>query len=126
MSSRVDQPSEVENNAVAKCAADKESIPEILTPAIACDLSRHDEAHVECEPWVKLLLENNERILQQVGKVHATTSLDNVGVLLHQEPSHVSIEESASSIVGVSISLTVFVVHAVIPSPMVNSSLVGN
>eukprot|EP01083_Nonionella_stella_P280898 955810_1 len=126
MSSTVDQPGEVQDSHVSQCTCNEEGRPETLPPEFDSNLCREDEAHVKCKPRIQLLLEHDYRILVEIAKIKLFSGSDNLRVFLHIQPSHVSIEESPHGIVGIGISLRVFVVDAMITGPMVNGSLVGD
>jgi hypothetical protein len=67
-----------------------------------------------------------QRIFLQVGKVHFTSRLDHVRVLLDEKPPHVGEEESTSGVVWVSIGFRVLVMDAMVAGPVENGSLVSN
>lgn len=49
---RVDKPSEMQNNGIAKGTSYKETIPELLAPKVGSNLRRENVAHVQGKPWV--------------------------------------------------------------------------
>lgn len=126
MSSRVYHPCAVKNPYVSKSSSHEECVPEVFSPSVVSYLSWHDEAHVKRKPWVAFPLEANDDVLLQVGEIHFATCLDDIRVLLYEQPTHVSEEKSASSIVGISRSFRKFVVDSVIAGPVVDTALVGN
>jgi len=126
VSGRVDAPGKVKNNDVSKGSSNEKGVPEILAPVVLGDLSGKDKAHVQSEPGVEFLLPVYQRIGQQIRKVHFASGLDDRGVLFDNEPTNVSVEKSASSVVGIRLGFREFVVDSVITSPMVDRSLVGD
>ena len=116
----------MEDYGISKGSSNEKCIPEILSPKVSRDLGRHDIAHVKCEPRIQFLLNVHALVLHQIGKVHLAPGLDYGLVLLDKQPSHMSKEETSSSIVRISIGLREFVVHSVVTSPVVNAALVGN
>ena len=126
VSCAVDQPGEVQYDAIPKPTSDEEGIPKFLAPVVARDLGRHNVAHVQGEPRIESLLELNDRIFGQVREVHVTSGLDNGWMLLDEEPSHVSKEKATHGVVRISVSLTELMVNAVITRPVVDAALVGN
>lgn len=124
--SRVDQPGEVKNNAVSQGSSNEESSPEVFTPVANGNLSRENIAHVQGEPRVALPLEGNNRVGLQVREIHFASSLNNIGVLLDEQPTHVGKEKPTGSVVGVSVGLRKFVVNSVVTSPVPDATLVGN
>ena len=125
MCRRVDQPSKVKDDAIPKGTGNKEGIPEILPPKVGSNLRWEDIADVKSEPGVQLSLEDNTPILQEITEIHFSSSLDYIGMLLDHKPSHVGVEESPGSVVGISIGFGVFVVDAMVTTPVVDTSLVG-
>jgi len=123
---RVDQPCEVQDNHIAQSTSHKKGVPKVFTPKVRGHLRRHDVAHVQSEPRIELLLKSHHWIFFQVGKVHGSSSCHDVRVLLDKEPPHVSEKESTCRVVRIRIGFGILVVHAVIASPMVNATLIGD
>ena len=124
--SRVNTPGEVKDHGVSKGSGDEKGVPEIFSPVVLGNLSGEDKAHVKGEPRVQLFLPVDERIGKQIRKVHFASGLDNRRVLFDNEPTDVSVEKSAGSIVGVRLGFGEFVVNSVIAGPVVDGSLVGD
>ena len=79
--------------------------------------------HHKSRRQISLLLEHDNRIRFQVGHVNKFSFLLHVLVLATHEPSYVSIEEPAASIVGIRIRLGEFVMIAMISTPFMNTIL---
>jgi len=62
----------------------------------------------------------------QVREVKLLPDLNNIGVFLHIQPTHVGKEESARGVVGVGIGFGVFMVDAVVAGPVKDGPLVGD
>jgi len=123
---RVDEPGEVQDDAVSESTGDEEGVPEVGTPEVGRNLGRQDVAHVEREPRIELLLEVHGRVLHEIGKVHVASRFDDFGMLLDEQPSHVGEEESSRGVVRVGIGFRILVVDAVIACPVVDAALVGD
>ena len=87
---------------------------EPIAPAKATDEHREDEAHEEYHLKVMTMLPNDDRVLIEVGDVCAANSL---GVLLHQHPPKVGIEETFADGIWIFVGVGVSVMCAVITSP---------
>lgn len=122
----VDEPGEVQYDGVTEGTGNEEGVPEVLPPEVLRDLGGHDVAHVQSEPRVELLLEHDEGVLVQVGEVEVASGLDDGGMLLDEEPAHVSEEEAAGGIVRVGLGLRELVVDAVVAGPVEDAALVGD
>jgi hypothetical protein len=101
---RVHQPGEVQHRDVAQRAGHPVAVPEVVTPQGANEAGE-DKAHKQREPGVRLLLEHHERIGGQILKIQLLSSLDNVLVLLDEQPSHVCEEKSSLGVVRIRIRL---------------------
>ena len=121
----VDQPGEVQDDAVAQGPSDEESVPEVLPPEVLGDLGGHDVAHVEGEPGIALLLEHDGGIVEKVGEVEVPPRLDDVWVLLDEEPPHVREEEAPGGVVRVGGGLGELVVDTVVAGPVPDGALVS-
>ena len=122
---RVNKPCKVEDDTVTKGTGYKKGIPEVFSPKVLRHLCWPDITDVQGKPRVQFFLKGNTPIFGKIGKVHFTPRLVHSGVLLHQKPAHVGVEESSGSIVGISIRFAEFVVDAMIATPVVDTSLVG-
>ena len=123
---RIDQPCEVQYHGISESPGNQECRPKVLAPKAGCHLRWHDVAHVQGKPRVKFLLEPNDRIFHQITEVHFPSHLDDVGMLLDQQPPHVRKEESTRCVVRVGVGFGELVVYAMIPRPVVNAALIGN
>jgi uncharacterized membrane protein len=65
-------------------------------------------------------LKSNDGILHEVTAVKRWSFLDDIGMLLAQQPTAVGKEESSESIVGISISFAVLVMNSMISRPFVD------
>ena len=126
MCSGVDEPCEMKNKHISQRSSDEESIPEFLPPVMLSDLSGEYKAHVQCEPWIQLLLEHDYGVFVQIGEIQFFSCPDNLGVFLDIQPAHVGKEKSPSGIVRISIGLGVLVMHTMVTSPVINGALVGD
>mmetsp|Transcript_11242 Transcript_11242/g.14850 ORF Transcript_11242/g.14850 Transcript_11242/m.14850 type:complete len:257 (-) Transcript_11242:70-840(-) len=122
----VDQPCKVQDDDISQSSCHKEGIPKFFPPCIRGNLSRHHKAHVQGEPRIGFLLKHDQRIFLQITKVQFTSSLHNILVLLHKQPSHVCVKETTCGIVWIGIRLGMFVMHTMITCPMENRSLIRN
>lgn len=93
-----------------------------VTPAKPSDDGREDQTHEENNLEVVLVLPDNDRILVQVGDVSAA---DALGVLLHEHPSEVAVQEALANAIGVLVGVGVAVVGAVIAAPPADGALDG-
>jgi hypothetical protein len=71
----------------------------------------HEERHI-------LALESANGISIKVTEVALLALLLNVGMLAHKQPAAVSEEEAPFGVVGVSLSLGVLVMHAMVTAPL--------
>merc|ERR1719491_1739507 len=90
------------------------------------NLSREEETHVERKPRVQPLLEHDKTIIFQITEIHFSSDFYNIGMLLDEQPSNVSEEETSRGIVRVRIGFRKFVVYTVVSRPMINASLIRN
>lgn len=97
---------------------DESTLP--VTPAQASDNAGEANRHKEDDWDVVLVLEDDDGILVQVGNVGAANAL---GVLLHDHPSQVRVEETLANRVGVLLSVGVPVVGTVAARPPPNRTL---
>jgi len=123
---RVDKPCEMKNDTVSQSSGDEKSGPEIFAPIPRGNLSREYVTHVQREPGIALLLPVDDWIGLQIREIHFSSDLDDIGMLLDEQPSHVSEEKSTCGVVRIGIGFREFVVDSVITGPMVNAALVGN
>lgn len=72
-----------------------------------------------------LFLEADNWILQQVAHLDTGSPDQDVRVLLHHEPAHVTEEESPFRVMRISVCLTELVVNTMITAPLVNVILTG-
>lgn len=126
MGSGVDKPGEVKNKHISQRSGDEETIPEFLPPVMLSDLSGEYKAHVQCEPWIQLLLEHDYGIFVQVSEIQFFPCPDNLGMLLDIQPAHVSEEKSPCGIVRIGIGLGILVMNTMVTSPVENGALVGD
>ena len=104
VSSRVHQPGEVQHTDVSQGTSSPVAVPEVVAPKHA-DQAGEDEAHKQVDPGIQPLLEHHHGVLKKVIEGQLLSSLNNILVLLHKQPSNVGKEESALGIVRVSVSL---------------------
>lgn len=93
-----------------------------VTPAETGNESREDQAHEEDDLEVVLVLPDNNGILVQVGDVGTANTL---GVLLHDHPADVAVEQALADAVGVLAGVGVTVVSAVVTAPPADGALNG-
>ena len=101
-------------------SVDKASEP--VTPTETSDKSREDETHEENDLEVVLVLPDNNGVVVEVRDVGATNAL---GVLLHEHPAEVRVEETLPDTVGVLVGVGVAVVSAVVTGPPSDGALNG-
>ena len=91
-----------------------------VTPEETSDSRREDETHEDDGLDVVLVLPDDDRVLVQVGDVGAA---DALGVLLHDHPAEMAVEEALADRVWVLLSIGVAVVSAVVTAPPANRAL---
>lgn len=94
----------------------------IVTPAETANKGRDDEGHGDDALDVVLVLENDDGVLVEIGDVGTA---DSLGVLLHDHPANVGVEETLADRIGVLVSIGVTVVSTVIPGPPAGGTLNG-
>jgi hypothetical protein len=87
---------------------------EPVAPAETGDESRESETHTEDDLKVVLVLPDDDGVVVEVRDVGTANSL---GVLLHEHPAEVRVEETLANGVGVFLSVGVTVVSAVVSGP---------
>jgi len=85
-----------------------------VVPAKTADQRGNNQSHGEDALDVVLVLEDNNGIVVEIGDVGTA---DSPGVLLHNHPSDVAVEETLTNGIGVLLGVGVTVVSAVIPGP---------
>ena len=95
---------------------------EPVTPAETSHESREDEAHKEDDLEIVLVLPDNNGVIVEIGDVGAANSL---GVLLHEHPAEVGVEQTLPDTVGVLVGVGVAVVSAVVAGPPSDGTLDG-
>ena len=65
-----------------------------------------------------IVLEHDYGIIQEIRHVNVASFAEDLRVFLHHKPAHVSEEEPAQCVVGVSVGLCVLVVDAVVTGPL--------
>lgn len=93
-----------------------------VTPAKSSDECREDQAHEEHDLEVVLVLPDDDGVLVQVGDVGTA---DTLGVLLHEHPSEMAVQETLADAVGVLDGIGVAVVGAVVTAPPADGALDG-
>jgi len=93
-------------------SVDKSTLP--VTPAETSYDTREDQTHNSDNEEVVLVLPSDNRIFVEVGDVGAANTL---GVLLHDHPAEVRVEETLANGVGILVSVSVAVVGTVIARP---------
>jgi hypothetical protein len=99
---------------------DETTLP--VAPAEASHGGREEQAHEEEALDVVLVLPDNDRVLVEVGDVSAA---DALGVLLHDHPSEMAVQEALADAVGVLVGVGVAVVGAVVTAPPADGALNG-
>lgn len=95
---------------------------EPVTPAETRDEAREDEAHEEDALEVVAVLPDHDGVVVQVGDVGTA---DTLGVLLHDHPSEVGVEQALSDGVGVLVGIGVAVVGTMVARPPARGALDG-
>jgi len=85
-----------------------------VTPAEAGNKRWEDDAHDKCDPNVVLVLPDDNRVLVEIADVGTANSF---GVLLHDHPTQVAVEEALANAVGIFGSVCVTVVGSVVAGP---------
>lgn len=88
--------------------------PKPVTPTDTTDEHGENKAHEENNLEVVAMLPDNDWIFVQVGNVCAA---DTLGILLHQHPSEVGIEETLADRVRVFVGIGVSMVSTMVTSP---------
>lgn len=119
MSERVDtEGSLLDEEDAQNTGVDESTLP--IVPEKSSDGRREDQAHEENNLDVVLVLPDDNGILVQVGDVGAANAL---GVLLHDHPAEMAVEETLADAVGVLGSVGVAVVSAVVTAPPADGAL---
>lgn len=118
MGARVNHPHEMQAQKISVNVA-VESDVERFTD-IAGEADWNDETKENCEWKIIFVLEHHQLVSLQVAHFNSSAKLLDVGVLLAHQPSDMREEKSALRVVGVSIGVCVFVVHPMIPHPLVH------
>jgi len=101
-------------------AVDETSLP--VTPAETGNNGGEDEAHEEDDLEIVTVLPDNDWVIVEVRDVGTSNSL---GVLLHEHPAKVRVEQTLANRVGVLVGVGVSVVCAVVASPPSDGALDG-
>lgn len=101
-------------------AVDEAASP--VTPSETANKGRDDESHGDDALDVVLVLEDDDGILVEIGDVGTA---DSLGVLLHDHPADVRVEETLADRVGILVGIGVSVVSTVIPGPPAGGTLDG-
>ena len=91
-----------------------------VTPAKTANKGRDDKGHGDDTLDVVLVLENDDGVLVEIGDVGTA---DSLGVLLHDHPADVGVEETLADRVGILVGIGVSVVSTVIPGPPTGGTL---
>ena len=113
-SSLLDEPN-TENTAINESA-------DPVTPHETTEDGREDESHDEDRLDVVAVLPDNNGILVEIGDVSTTNSL---GVLLHDHPAQVGVEETLADGVGILLGVGITVMGSVIPGPPADRAFSG-
>lgn len=93
-----------------------------VVPAKTRNDGGEDQAHEEDHLEVVLVLPDDDGVFVQVGDVGAA---DTLGVLLHEHPTEVAVQEALANAVGVLCGVGVAVVGAVVTAPPADGALDG-
>lgn len=93
-----------------------------IVPEKAGDSRREDQAHEQDDLDVMLVLPDDNGVLVEIGDVGAANAL---GVLLHDHPAEMAVEETLADAVGVFAGVGVAVMSAVVAGPPTNGALNG-
>jgi hypothetical protein len=99
-------------------SVDESTLP--VVPEESSDGRWENQAHEDDDLDVVLVLPDNDRVLVQVSDVGAA---DALGVLLHDHPAEMAVEESLANAVRVLVGVGVAVVGAVITAPPADGTL---
>lgn len=91
-----------------------------VTPAETSDSGWEDETHGDDSLDVVLVLPDNDGVLVEIGDVGAA---DALGVLLHDHPAEMAVEQAFADAVGVLVGVGVAVVSAVVTAPPADRAL---
>jgi len=93
-----------------------------VTPAETGNKSREDQSHEEDDLEVVTMLPDNNGVFIQIGDVCAA---DSLGVLLHDHPAKMAVQQSLAHTVWVLVGIGVSVVSAVVTAPPADGALDG-
>lgn len=93
-----------------------------IAPSKAADKGGEDKAHEEDDLEVVTVLPNHNGILIKIGNVGTA---DALGILLHQHPTKVRVEETLADRIWVFVGVGVSVMGTMIPSPPSHRALHG-
>jgi hypothetical protein len=97
---------------------DEPALP--VVPEKTGDGRGEDQTHEDDDLDVVLVLPNDDRVLVQVGDISAA---DTLGVLLHDHPAKVRVQETLADGVGVLVGVGVAVVSTVVTAPPADGAL---
>lgn len=103
--------------------AEDTSVDESTLPVIPEETSnsrREDQTHEDDNLDVVLVLPDDDRVLVQIGDIGAANAL---GVLLHDHPAKVGVQEALADGVGVLVGVGVAVVSTVVTAPPADGAL---
>ena len=92
-------------------------VDEATEPVVPADTSNdagEDQAHEEDDFEVVLVLPDDDRVVIEIGDVGAANSL---GVLLHQHPAEVGVEQALADAVRVLVGVGIAMMGAVVSGP---------
>lgn len=116
----VDQPGQVEGHAVAEHDANEKGIPQTLTPEEVRNHCGKGAPNKEQKRNVIFPLEPDHWVCHQVTHVNCFALFLDIRVLLHQKPPNMREKEAPFGVVRVGVGFGEFVVHSVVPTPLVN------
>ena len=123
MGNRVHTPCRIQDGNVAKVRQAERNQP-VFVEEVHGEKSRYTKAEGQSHEGIILLLEHHDLVSIHVIHVHLLSGLDNIGRLLHHQPSKVTEPKSIVGIVRVQYSVTEAVVEAMIANPMPDGSLI--
>ena len=84
VSGGIDQKGNMQDDAVSKSPGYIHAVPIVLTPAIMGHLGRKEPNNVKGKPWIALVLETNQGIFPQVGRVDIFLGFQSIWMFLQQ------------------------------------------
>ena len=122
----VDEPGQVQSEAVPEHNAHKKGVPQTLRPEKVGNGCRNCAPNQQKQRNVVFPLKPDHRVGHQVAQVYVLSLFLDSRVLFDQEPTNMREEETSPGVVGVGICLSVLVMYPMVATPLVDVVLEGH